>query len=174
MLLEDKPCDDKNCQLYCLHLKKIYVTLCLHNMHSFNYKIWQWINPGALFFHRLVISIQVAFLLTLSVPVKSLAACPFHLERHWWWKKLSSILLSTLLKLAACGGMGKSLQYRKRAGSLLVILISNTMSENWAVFLQKVLTFLVFRSFWNKLTNKQKNLLGSICRKSDRFYTDFN
>lgn len=47
MLLENKPCDDKNCQLYCLHLKKNYVTLCLHNMHSFNYKIWQRINQGA-------------------------------------------------------------------------------------------------------------------------------
>lgn len=145
MLLENKPCDDKNCQLYCLHLKKNYVTLCLHNMHSFNYKIWQWINQGALVFHRLVLSIQVAFLLTLPVPAKSLAVCPFRLERHWWWKKLWSILHSTLQKLAACGGMGKSLQYRTSAGYLLVILISNTMTENWAVFLQEVLTCLVFR-----------------------------
>lgn len=108
MLLENKPCDDKNCvcQLYCLHLKKFYVTLCLHNMCSFNYKIWQWINTGALFFHRLVLSIQATFLLTLPVPAKSLAACPFCLERHWWWKKkLSPILHSTLQKLAACGGI---------------------------------------------------------------------
>lgn len=108
-------------------LKKIYVSLCLHNMHSFNYEIWQWINTGALFFHRLVLSIQATFLLTLLVPAKSLAACPFRLERHWWWKKLSPILHSTLQKLAARGGMGISLPYRKSAGYLLMILISKTM-----------------------------------------------
>lgn len=148
------------------------MTLCLHNMHSFNYKIWQWINTGALFFHRLVLSIQATFLRTLPAPAKSLAAWPSRLERPWWWKKLSPILHFTLQKLAVCARMGIFLTLQEECW----LPPHDTHKQN---HVRKLGSFPLesahLLSFPDSSeTNKRKNLLGSICRKSDRFYMDFN